>query len=170
MKACQWLIYNSVPNFLVASSVLFRVRLGKNTEILAKGGDGRRNFRKANARNPFKKDLSLSFWSPECLESWSIYLYLRVTRMEGIVLISRVCVQKFMRVEVSTKDSTSGPRAQIIRRVLWGHRVQHSPSVQATLTICRAHLTSAWIPPAVWDLITPKRTDTWFALGDNTSC
>lgn len=54
--------------------------------------------------------------------------------MEGIVLISMVCVHKFVRVEFSTKDSTSGSQGP--RTV---NQKSHLASQSPTLTLCTNH-------------------------------
>lgn len=78
----------------------------------------------------------------------AVIIYLKVTRMQGITLLSMVCVQKFLGVGFSTKDSACSPTALALQD-LRIRRVQPSPSVQTISTRFRAHLTSVWLPPAM---------------------
>lgn len=58
--ACHWLSWNSIPDFLSPSSVLFTIGLGRK-QILAGDVGGRRSFRRANTRYCYKNEFLLSF-------------------------------------------------------------------------------------------------------------
>lgn len=58
---CQWLSENSIPNFLVPSSMLFSIRLGKNKQILVEGGGGGEFSREQTPDTPLRRASSCHF-------------------------------------------------------------------------------------------------------------